>query len=278
MTKEYPNNNIGANILENSKLMEDLIAAQLNMINKHSTTIGNLRETIWQEMFKKIIPKKFIIVHSVFIIDSNNNVSHEVDLAIMDEMYTPYIFQHENMKFVPIEAVAVVIECKSSSQDKDSLIKWSEAIKALETCPENITRTANFISFEAPKTQPATRPIQILCRLNNDSKEDLKKYFDCIISVVDSEMAIHFNKDDLYSWFKELNIYNKPDDLEKNDKEKLQEKKLSNYVIEGHPLLSLNFQLNQLLMLINNPMPFPHLAYAKMFNEIAEKTNEKEDE
>ena len=32
-------------------------------------------------------------------------------------------------------------------------------------------------------------------------------------------------------------------------------------------LLTFHFQLNQLLMLINNPMMFPHLAYVKMFDD-----------
>ncbi|MBP1998489.1 hypothetical protein J2Z72_001389 [Peptostreptococcus canis] len=32
-------------------------------------------------------------------------------------------------------------------------------------------------------------------------------------------------------------------------------------------LLSFIFQFNQLLMLINNPIFFPHLAYVKMFSE-----------
>ena len=31
-------------------------------------------------------------------------------------------------------------------------------------------------------------------------------------------------------------------------------------------LLTFNFQLNQLLMLINNPILFPHLSYAQLFN------------
>ena len=31
-------------------------------------------------------------------------------------------------------------------------------------------------------------------------------------------------------------------------------------------LMSFNFQLNQILMLINNPMLFPHLDYVEMFN------------
>lgn len=46
---------------------------------------------------------------------------------------------------------------------------------------------------------------------------------------------------------------------------------LDNYQIGSRTdpvaLLTLNLQLNQLLMLINNPLPFPHKAYAKMFNE-----------
>ena len=33
-------------------------------------------------------------------------------------------------------------------------------------------------------------------------------------------------------------------------------------------LLSLIFQLNQLLMVLNNPMLFPHKAYAERFNQI----------
>lgn len=40
-------------------------------------------------------------------------------------------------------------------------------------------------------------------------------------------------------------------------------------------LLSLNLQLNQLLMLINNPILFPHLSYAEMFNKVDQK-EEKE--
>ena len=36
-------------------------------------------------------------------------------------------------------------------------------------------------------------------------------------------------------------------------------------------LMSFNFQLNQILMLINNPMLFPHLDYVDMFNGFGQK-------
>lgn len=40
---------------------------------------------------------------------------------------------------------------------------------------------------------------------------------------------------------------------------------LADLRVQGNDLLSLNLQLNQLLMLMNNPMLFPHFAYAKLF-------------
>ena len=53
-------------------------------------------------------------------------------------------------------------------------------------------------------------------------------------------------------------------------KETIKEKSLSQYqVLENGSELSLmtfNFQLNQILMLINNPILFPHIAYVNMFN------------
>ena len=42
---------------------------------------------------------------------------------------------------------------------------------------------------------------------------------------------------------------------------------LEDLKVDGNHLLSLNLQLNQLLMLINNPMLFPHFAYAKVFRD-----------
>lgn len=61
-------------------------------------------------MFKRTISQKFVIEQSVFLIDSKGNVSNGVDLAIFDEMYTPYIFRYYDLKFIPLEAMAVVVE------------------------------------------------------------------------------------------------------------------------------------------------------------------------
>ena len=73
-----------------------------------------------------------------------------------------------------------------------------------------------------------------------------------------------------------LQKYNQADknkNLEKSDKdsEKLKERKIDDYKVSDktkeYTLLSFIFQFNQILMMINNPMFFPHKAYVDMFNK-----------
>lgn len=150
-------------IIHNYVQTEKSFIAQLYFSTSHGSTIGGFREEVWREMFKQIVPKKFVIEQSVFIIDSQGRVSNEVDLAIIDETYTPYIFHYGKVKFLPIEAVAVVIECKSSSMCQDKLKSWAESIIALKTSCKSYTRTINTIidgeQIPSP-TQTSTRPIQ----------------------------------------------------------------------------------------------------------------------
>ena len=103
------------NIYKNYRDMEKALVNELNFNVEHPGTIGGYREEVWKSLFEKIIPKKFSVERSVFVIDSKGNVSNEIDLVDFDEQYTPYIFRYGTLKFIPIEAVAVVIECKSKT-------------------------------------------------------------------------------------------------------------------------------------------------------------------
>lgn len=269
------------NIKDNYRQVEKFIVEQLYMKNDlHGTTIGTEREDIWEQLFEMVLPKKFVMEHSVFIIDSNGNVSNEVDLAIMDETYTPYIFRYGRLKFIPIEAVAAVVECKSKNVEEEQIKTWQKRIEELRTRGKSIARMANQIVDSTVATQKSTRPIRILCVLG-DVKDDIKNLFDFVLIAKKgnenkgkrSRIEVIFNASmDLYEWYKELN-FNKVDyDREgKTDEHKLGKISLKDYEVldrnkENISLLTFNFQLNQLLMLINNPILFPHRAYVKMFN------------
>ncbi len=252
---------------------------QLYFKVRHGTTIGGFREDIWRGMFEQIIPKKFVIEQSVFIIDSGGRVSKEVDLAIFDETYTPYIFRYGRLKFLPIEAVAVTVQCKSTSLDQSDLKTWVESIAALKTSCNSYTRTISKIVGDEPNpTQTATRPLRILCCLSRDSSidEHLKpgeKLFDFIIRASKEEQRLDIKidtKENLQEWYFALNHEGDRPEKEIAGVEKLKNVTLNDYQVsrDARPvaLLTLNLQLNQLLMLINNPILFPHKAYVKMFN------------
>lgn len=276
-------------IINNYKELEKSIVAQLTFkVPNHHATEGAFREEIWKQMFEQIIPKKYVIEQSVFLIDSDGHVSREVDLAIFDEMYTPYIFRKGRIKFIPVEAVAVVVQCKSKNVnniDRKShlaiLPEWCDSIDQLETESGSITRMASNINIGAAPTQSGTRPIKILCALKKP-KEENEDSFDFSIIVNNKTHHISVNivnkkEKSLWEWYADLNLRGKPQKKpsEVSHPKIMDNRTLNNYKIiengEEVPLLSLNFQLNQLLMLINNPMLFPHMAYVQMFNNVGKE-------
>lgn len=306
------------NIIDNYKQLEQSIVSQLKLCNDlHPGTTGSSREDVWLQLFEMIVPKKFVIEHSIFIIDSCRHVSKEVDLAIIDNNYTPYIFQFGRLKYVPIEAVAAVVECKSTSikfQEENTetgkveagMTAWCNSIEQLRTSRESIARMAtgtvvngNTYSEKKPleenssSTQTSTRPIRIFCGYNtelSDKSEKGKKiceFFDFVLlaeegdkkkiniitsNPVSADTGTSNTKETtLKDWYKELDHYKYEDKTKIIENEKLKDFTLSQFRVqqegEDISLLSFNFQLNQLLMLINNPMLFPHLGYVKMFNQ-----------
>lgn len=268
--------NVISDIKSNYLQMEKEIVTQLNyLVNNHPLTSGTNREEIWRNFFERIVPKKFSIARSVFIIDSNGECSKEVDLAIYDEDYTPYIFNYGVIKFIPIEAVAAVIQCKSENLGKKNLEEWVGSIEKLKTSNKSVVRlvTDVFKDSDIP-TRKSTKPIIILCHMAKNIKEEIKDIFDIVISSSKSAnsgegLVIDFNSENnkLYDIFCKYNGF---DSNPKNEKvqKTLGEMSLEEYVVEGgYNLLSFIFQFNQMLMLINNPLFFPHRAYVGMFNK-----------
>ena len=288
-------------IKENYLKMERELVTQLNYnVSNHRLTAGSYREEIWADFFRRIVPKKFNIARSVFIIDSNRNISKEVDIAIYDEQYTPYIFNYGLIKFIPIEAVAAVVQCKSRALDKENLLNWIKSINKLQTSNDSIVRLAGYIHVgresSCKATQTATSPIKVLCHIPTDetSKDNIcdKERFNIVIEAYQNSklseeqnqssteyngnLKINFSDKNLFDVLKN---YNHADEKElenlKEDKkikfETLINRKITDYnILKGkdkYTLLSFIFQFNQMLMMINNPMFFPHKAYVDMFNK-----------
>jgi len=294
--------------------LEKSIVNQLFMSSTHHPTTGSYREHIWKTLFESIVPRKFSVAQSVFIIDSNGNTSHEVDLAIYDEQYTPYIFRYGQITYIPIEAVMVVVQCKSTRVNSESVCGWAESVDKLQTSLKSISRVQSglicgefdykfdenqgqFLKDEAkrkmPLTQTSTRPIKILCHLDSTTSGTVKKHFDFVIHSVDSErLKVELISDtepsSIRYWFKQLNHRNDAryeqirNELQDDPDHPVLNQELTKYKVferwgdkeQEISLLTLTFQLNQLMMLINNPIMFPHQAYVEMFNRDYEASEE----
>lgn len=287
---------------------------EIELASVHDVITGSYREEMWMKFFRSIIPLKYSLAQSVLIIDSKKRVSKEVDIAVYDEQYTPYVFQYNTLKFIPIEAVAVAIECKSSDWTDSALKGWAESIRTLEPCGSGIARmTPGYSIGITNQTQKRTRPIFILASNLSRERETaienniapIKDFFDFILlkqsekgsKGQQQQFRLEVKNEDkrLGWWGKELNgtgtneepdcgleilrlseakgiehIKSKYPEITISENHTHLENTLENLRIPGNTLLTLNFQLNQLLMLLNNPMLFPHLAYAKAFKEIEE--------
>lgn len=335
--------NVIVKIAENYRNIERSLVEQLLLEVPHPTTIGSYRETVWKSLFEMIIPKKYCIEQGVFIIDSYGEISAEVDLAIYDETYTPYIFNYGKLKFIPIEAVAAVVQCKSREKKRKCILKWVETINQLKTSLDSMARMAARLSDgwqvkEKSVTQTATRPIKILCGIKIPSNKGLEDEFDIILRIDKEKKRIdkyisnqNSTLSDWNEWLNhnhskydgedrkfreiikadkeqsEISILDKQEVVngQENQKEDEEQKKFNSRmavyhyksrelsqlavryntietdktqkncssigdkkVEEENVILSLTFQLNQLLMLLNNPMLFPHRAYAERFAQI----------
>lgn len=289
------------NIIANYQQAERALVDQLYMENKlHGTTTGSMREDVWCGLFEMIVPKKFVIEHSVFIIDSGGKISREVDLAIVDETYTPYIFHYGKLKFIPVEAVAAVVECKSKiikKREQMQLETWCKSIQSLKTAKQSIARLATGISTGPASTQQSTRPIRVLCALNPKVGSEIREMFDFVLTASKrpEHIDIWENKTygNLFSWYETLNFYDKPKELQallhdsrqgklmeaakELEKISIQSYEIRDWDNENISLLSFNFQFNQLLMLINNPMLFPHREYVNMFCRYAKRELPEDD-
>lgn len=323
-----------AKLAENYRHIEKTLIEELKIDGGSGTSSA---AEIWQPVFQKIVPTKYNVEKNVYIIDSSNQESEKVSLAIYDEQYTPYIFNYGSIKYIPIEAVFAVVLCEDEAwiaaqnvikHKEDKVCKekiepkeyWLCKLQKLktdmnayvriqqgviDTNPDVLYKSAfdkhkekceeEACTLKNPKCdisvakqgQTSTRPITILC--TSHSKKDLDEgeefLFDIVLEIEEGQLIKEIPEDEstLREWYEKLNHYaldryeeDKSELLKSmsitNSKEKEDESRTLKELrvtkdTEEQTLLSLMFQLNQLLMLINNPMFFPHESYVQAFNK-----------
>lgn len=87
-------------------------------IIEHPSIKGDASELNWIDMLNNYLPKRYK-VDKAFILDSNGNLSEQMDIVIFDQQYSPFLFHQDNAKYIPAESVYAVFEVKQTVNKKN---------------------------------------------------------------------------------------------------------------------------------------------------------------
>ncbi|GMO32675.1 MAG: hypothetical protein Ta2B_13520 [Termitinemataceae bacterium] len=77
----------------------------------HSAEMGSASEGDWISWFKEYLPKRYQ-TDKAFVVDSEDNISQQIDAVIYDAQYSHLVFKHNGTLYVPAESVYAGFEVK----------------------------------------------------------------------------------------------------------------------------------------------------------------------
>jgi len=191
------NNSINIRDLFNG--LQKQMEVQLNTNREnilHPGTKGDSLENVWIEWLKKYMPNRYCIDKAI-IIDSDGNLSDQIDLVIYDQQYTPFVFTQNGVHYIPAEGVYAVFEVKpdlegSASSDGESMSYIEYAGRKIESV-RTLKRTSAKIIDRGESRPPRslTKIIGgILTSVNSYSKkETIEKHLRSLIELKSIDMG-----------------------------------------------------------------------------------------
>lgn len=129
--------------------MQNQMSAQLstNRANiTHSGSKGDALENAWIEWLKKYLPSRYSVDKAI-VIDFEGNISHQMDIVIYDNWFTPFIFTQNGFHYIPAEGVYAVFEVKPDISDfSDSKHNIAYTGEKIESVRQLNRGSAKFIN------------------------------------------------------------------------------------------------------------------------------------
>ena len=92
------------------KQMEAQLSTNRDFI-EHPGSKGDALEEVWIEWLRTYLPSRYCVDKAI-VIDYNGNTSHQIDVVIYDQLYTPFVLNQNGFKYIPAEGVYGVFEVK----------------------------------------------------------------------------------------------------------------------------------------------------------------------
>jgi len=145
--------------------LQNQMVSQLSTNRKfieHPGSKGDALENAWIEWLRKYLPNRYSIDKAI-VIDSKGNTSHQIDIVIYDNWFTPFVFSQNGFHYIPAEGVYAVFEVKpdikGSVKEKEkskSYIQYaSEKIESVRVLKRTSTSMIN--SGKKQDARPLTK-------------------------------------------------------------------------------------------------------------------------
>jgi hypothetical protein len=100
------------------KDLNNLLSASVKLggVTKESTELGKNREILVVTTLKRHLPSRVQVIQGGIIVDSRNNFTHQIDVAICNS----FSFMGNALEYgiIPVEAITAAIEVKSTVSDE----------------------------------------------------------------------------------------------------------------------------------------------------------------
>ena len=159
--------------------LQNQMVAQLNTSRAnitHQGAKGDALENAWIEWLQKYLPNRYSVDKAI-VIDSEGNTSHQIDIVIYDNWFTPFIFTQNGFHYIPAEGVYAVFEVKPDISDSsDGMTNVEYAARKIESVRELKRTTTNIISVGTPQPPRGLTKIVggILTSTKSGSRKDNK--------------------------------------------------------------------------------------------------------
>ena len=127
--------------------LQQQMISQLNTNRKfitHPGSKGDALENAWIDWLRTYLPSRYSVDKAI-VIDSEGNTSHQIDIVIYDNLYTPFMFSQNGFHYIPAEGVYAVFEVKPDIQGTSagkSHIEYAaekiESVRALNRTSTNM--------------------------------------------------------------------------------------------------------------------------------------------
>lgn len=120
----------------------------------HPGSKGDALENTWIEWLRKYLPNRYSVDKAI-IIDFEGNISHQIDVVIYDNWFTPFIFSQNGFHYIPAEGVYAVFEVKpdiNGNVDDKTYIKYAgEKIQSVRSLKRTSTNIINAGRRQYPR-------------------------------------------------------------------------------------------------------------------------------